>query len=407
MIVSKKDKLILRDLAKTQLEFANSPENIALKKEWIRNNECIKGRPMITVEWGTFEKEAIGPLLKTEGKIAREIEKKILSGYVGQMLFGDDSVVNDYIALPKCSYFKPFGLKVKVDKLEDSVGHHFVEQIEDLADDFHKLKPSKYGIVNILNNVSNSYLENLVGDILPIKNVVSSLYSVPTQDVVHIMGLENMMFAMYDYPDEFHKMMDMLTDDYVAYFKHLESKNFLLPMVGSEWVGQGTYAFNDTLKKEGTNIKLNDVWGFMDSQESSTISPDMYQEFIFPYYKKVASLFGLFSYGCCEPVHSIWDNCLSKLDNLRKVSISPWCDEEIMGERLAGKKVVYHRKPSPNFLGVDKELNKEGLREHIKKTVKATKNCTVEFTQRDVYTVHNNMQKVRDYVRIIREETTK
>ena len=43
----------------------------------------------------------------------------------------------------------------------------------------------------------------------------------------------------------------------------------------------------------------------MDSQETVSISPDMYGEFIFPYYKKVAERYGLLSYGCCEPVDPV------------------------------------------------------------------------------------------------------
>lgn len=30
-----------------------------------------------------------------------------------------------------------------------------------------------------------------------------------------------------------------------------------------------------------------------------------------------------------------------------------------MGERLRGSKVIYHRKPSPNFLGVDPVLDED------------------------------------------------
>lgn len=78
-----------------------------------------------------------------------------------------------------------------------------------------------------------------------------------------------------------------------------------------------------------------------------------------------------------------------------------------MGERLCGQKIVYHRKPAPQFLGVDVELDVDGFKKHIQQTIDATKGCTVEFTQRDVYTVHNNMQKVRDYVNIVRDLTTK
>ncbi len=47
---------------------------------------------------------------------------------------------------------------------------------------------------------------------------------------------------------------------------------------------------------------------------------------------------------------------------------------------------------------------KKGLRKHIQKTLKAAEGCTLEFTQRDVYTVANNPQKVRRYIEILRQE---
>ena len=142
----------------------------------------------------------------------------------------------------------------------------------------------------------------------------------------------------------------------------------------------------------------------MDSQESAGISPAMYEEFIFPYYLEISRNFGLLSYGCCEAVHGIWDNCLSKMDNLRKVSVSSWCDERFMGERLRGKKIIYHRKPSPNYLGVGSNLDEDALRKHIRETLTAAKGCTLEITQRDVYSINNNEDKARRYVDIIREE---
>ena len=142
----------------------------------------------------------------------------------------------------------------------------------------------------------------------------------------------------------------------------------------------------------------------MDSQETVGISPQMYEEFIFTCYQKISSQYGLLPYGYCEPVHSIWERCISKLENLRKVSISPWCDEAYMGEQLRGSRGIYNRKPSPNYLGVDRILNEDALRKHIRTTLRAAKDCKMEFTQRDVYTVHNDLNKARRYVEIIREE---
>lgn len=132
------------------------------------------------------------------------------------------------------------------------------------------------------------------------------------------------------------------------------------------------------------------------------MSPDMFHEFIFPSYKKIAEQFGRLSYGCCEPVHTIWED-IQTLPNLKKVSISPWCDEEFMADRLRGQNIIYHRKPSPNYLGLDKELDEDAFRAHIEKTLNTARGCHLEITQRDVYTVHHNIDKVKRYVQIIRE----
>ncbi|HIS78109.1 MAG TPA: hypothetical protein IAD03_01950 [Candidatus Caccousia stercoris] len=118
------------------------------------------------------------------------------------------------------------------------------------------------------------------------------------------MGMENMCFAMYDYPELFHKMMDQLSDDYLAYYEFLRGEGLLLPTTGYEMVSQGSRCFTDDLPSGGISGP-GDVWGFMDSQETVSISPDMYGEFIFPYYKKIAQTFGLLSYGCCEPVDPV------------------------------------------------------------------------------------------------------
>lgn len=219
------------------------------------------------------------------------------------------------------------------------------------------------------------------------------------------------MFNMYDYPELFKEMMDRIADDTLKYFKFLEENKLILPTVTYEGVGQGTWAFTNELPGYDQVGKKfftpKDVWGFMDSQETVGISPQMFEEFIFPCYKKIADQFGILSYGCCEPVHPIWDSCISKLENLRKVSISPWCDEQFMGERLRGSKVIFHRKPSPNFLGVGTTLDEAEFRKHIDTTLEAAKGCKLEITQRDVYTINKDIQKAHRYVEIIREEIAK
>ncbi|MCL2810872.1 MAG: hypothetical protein FWD25_03170 [Clostridia bacterium] len=402
--ISQKDRTILRRVAAQQMELASMPYMQTLTQRWIRHNACEPGLPMIVVEWGTFSQEAITPRLQCEGEIARRVEWRLYANFIGHLAFGDDSFVPDYMPVRYGAWFKPFDIDVVVEHIpgsDNSLGHHFREAITDLSRDFHLLKPSTFGVNRQETASSLALCNDLFGDILPAKLSGAALYSVPTQHLVHIMSMETMLFSLYDYPDEFHRMMQMLANDTLRYFRFLETEGLLLPTTRNEPVGNGTFAFTDVLPSQGP-LTARDVWGFMDSQESAGISPQMYGEFIFPYYEQIAQEYGLMSYGCCEAVHSIWDHCLSKLSNLRKLSISPWCDERYMGERLAGSKIVYHRKPSPNYLGVDAQLDAPALKAHIDQTLIAAKGCTIEFTQRDAYTVHGNMEKVREFVRIVR-----
>ena len=75
-----------------------------------------------------------------------------------------------------------------------------------------------------------------------------------------------------------------------------------------------------------------------------------------------------------------------------------------MGEQLRGRKAVFHRKPSPNFLGLTGTLDEAAIREHFDHTLQAARGCTLEFTQRDVYTVQKDPARVRRYMQLLREE---
>ena len=405
-----KDRERLRYLAAHQLEIANSPKNLERVELWKRHNMYKGERPPIHIEVGTFAHEAITPLLQCEDETARNIEYKLISNFINLEQFDDDKVVPPYFQQTYDIYFTLFGHHIKQTTIKKAdgteMGHHFEHIIDDLYDDFDKIKsPSVYGVNKESTMQKFELYNDIFGDILPVRLISDGLYSTPTQHVVHMMGMENMLYSMYDYPDEFKEMMDRIADDYIAYFKKLESENVLLQNKAFEWVCQGSMAFYDEPDKEG-QIKTTDLWGFMDSQETVGISPQMFREFIFPCYKKIASVFGRLNYGCCEPVSTFWED-IKTLPNLKKVSISPWCDEDFMAEQLRDSGIIYHRKPSPNYLGVGAKLDEDAFRKHIEKTVKTAKGCKLEICQRDVYTVNKDIDKVRRYVQIIRETIDK
>ncbi len=404
--MTNKDRERLRSLAAHQLEVANSPKNLERIELWKRHNMYKGERPPIHIEVGTFAHEAINPKLQCEDNDARAIEYKLIHNFINLEDFDDDRVVPPYFQQTYDIYFTLFGhyIKQTVVKKDDGteMGHNFEHIIDDLGDDFHLIQsPSVYGVNKESTMKKFEIYNDIFGDILPVKLVSDGLYSTPTQHVVHIMGMENMLYSMYDYPDEFKEMMDKIADDYIAYFKCLENENVLLQNNSFEWICQGSLGFYEEEQKHG-QIKTTDLWGFMDSQETVGISPEMFHEFIFPCYNKIASVFGRLNYGCCEPVNTFWDD-IKTLPNLKKVSISPWCDEDFMAEQLRGSGIIYHRKPNPTYLGVGAKLDEDAFRKHIEKTIKTARGCKLEICQRDVYTVNKDMGKVRRYVQIIRE----
>ena len=403
--ISGNDKRILRDLAKKQIEYAKSEANLNTIQLWYRHNSFQGERPVIHLELWTFQKEVIPKRLRCEGGKAREIESAIYNNILNYELFHDDYPVPDCFPVIKDVSMVPFGLPVKRHHAANSLGHQFEHHIHDLADGYHKLGESVF-----INNLAQTdeyklFLEDIFGDILPVKKVMNCLYCVPTQDIVHIMSMETMYMAMMDYPELFHEMMKRYTADTIRYYRFLESESLLESTTHGESLGQGSWCFNKELpEKEPVDLRTTDLWGFMDSQETTAISPGMFKEFIFPYYHEISKNYGLLSYGCCEPVHPIWDECIGKFDNLRKVSISPWCDINYMAEKLRGKKIIFHRKPSPNYLGVDKNLDEEAFRGYIRETLNAAKGCALEIPQRDVFTINHDENKAKRYVEIIREE---
>ena len=408
MSIPTKDKARLRELAKHQLNLAKSERNEQLYKDWRAHGDMGKeSRPMLTVELWTFGEEMILPKLQCESSKGRELEAVLLSNVINFEQFKDDTVVRDYFPIEISYDLLPFGLSVQREET-GGLGHQFVKQINDLEEDFHKLAKSKIDRDLSSKRQYRDFVGELIGDVLPVREVGVSASITLTQDIVHIMGMENMYVAMMDEPELFHKMMKMLADDNLEMFKRMEADKVILPTNNDVKLPQGSLAFTGDLPEDGTGLKMSELWIYADSQEAAGLSPGMYHEFVYPYYKQVAEKFGLLSYGCCESVSDVWEESVSRFSNLRKVSISPWCDEAYMGEQLQDREVVYHRKPSPNYLGVEKKLDEEATRAHIAKTIEATKKVRkLEFSQRDVYTIHNDPKKVERYVQIIREEVDK
>jgi len=410
-LVSKKEKNYLRDLAKKQLMYSQLPIMKEREVNWYNHNDFKGEKPIVIMEMTSFQRDLM-PELKCENEFARKLEHDIQLNIVNHELVDDDKVIPNFINVRQKINMKELNIERHIKRAKDSkgrdIGYATEHIINDLKEDFHKIEKSVYSYDKQYTDESYNLTKEIIGDILDVNIYNDTLmwFISLSARCVNIMGMERLMYSMYDYPEETLKLYEHITTDAIEYINWQQENNLLTLNNGNHLAGAGSFGFTNKLpsdesKKTG-KITTKDLWINMNSQESVGISPEMYKEFIYPSYERVAKLFGLVYYGCCEPVHEIWEDCLINLPNLKKVSISPWCDEEYMGEALKDSNIIYSRKPSPNYIGVGK-FDESEFRKHIKKTLLAAKGCNVEIIFRDIYTLTGELDKAKKAVAIVRE----
>ncbi|MBQ9950650.1 MAG: hypothetical protein IJO98_00680 [Clostridia bacterium] len=397
-----KDLQRLRSLAQKQLEFAHSEENNIILKKW---DALAKGRretPTVRLLFSNFPHEVVEPRLECEGEAARGLERNLLSTLVGRELFGDDTPVSPTYDITWNVWARPFGASAKRTRALSGGGYHIEPIIEDLEEDFDLLRGGSFGADKEKTLERKDFINEVFGDILPVRIVQPSLTGSITNPLVHLMSMETLYLSMYDCPDKLHEVMEMATKLYEDYYDFLEREQLLLPTHGTSPVAQESFAFNSELPTENVT-RTTDVWGFLESQETTAVSPETFGEFVFPYQDRLVKRYGLLSYGCCERVDAIWPDYLSKWTNLRKLSVSPFNDEKRIGEYLRGTNVVYYSKPRAEFVTNRGPMDEAALREYFKGVCECASGCQLEIAQREVGTIFGDYERGRRYVEIAKE----
>ena len=409
------ERKILKDLAERQAEYAALPIMREREKMWYATNTGRGGTPIpIVIEEWTFDRDFMpeGTCL-CQSETARKIEHSIRHVLRSYELIGDDKVVPGTHQISWFTDVDEFGMEIPIEYISDGdgieTGYRFHHIIKDLHEDFKKLKPTTISVDREKTFAYQKFLEDLFDGVLPVEITCSGSGSGMslTHRVIALMGMETFFTSMLDYPDETHRLMEYLTSNALSQMRFYEREGLLRPNNGNHTSFGSSFNFTDELPQkdwDGGSLRLKDMWLSSNSQETVGVSPQMFHEFCFPYYSRVCEPAGLIYYGCCEPVSPLWEDSISKLPHLKKVSVSRWCDESYMGEALRGTDVVYSRKPDPNFLSVDRTLDEDAWSKHIRKSIDAARECQMEIIIRDVYTLHGNIENARRAVELARRE---
>jgi hypothetical protein len=412
-MVTLEEKKYLRELAKRQSELACSDEMERLRKQhWNLNTRNSGSRPVVRIETEPLAEEIIPKdVRKCETPFAKRMEDQMLYKIYHHEVVGDDQLIPNTYQMGWRIHVDYFGFPVTKKMATNSNGivlsfkvNHAIESIKE---DFYKLKPLTVTVDREYTESYRSAVMDAIGDILPIEMTGwPALATFLTRNLLDLMSMENLYFSLIDEPDEVHRLMEYLLNNAIRLMKFFENERIMYVNNGEVDLWTSTYPFTDKLPAPDFKgvPRLKDMFLRTDSQETIGVSPAMFNEFFLPYYQKLCALGGLWYYGCCEPVHPIWESSLSKIPNIKKLSICKWCNEEIMGHHLRNSGIVYSRKIDATFMGVDSGMDEDGLARYIRATMEKAKDCQIEFIARDIITTFGNPQKLHTAVKIMRQE---
>ena len=415
-MIRPKDREILRPLAQRCMELAHEPVMAERKRLWKAVHDLRSERPVILVETCMMMDEYVPPAeLRCEDPLLRNVERALLTTIRHAEEIGDDIVVEPYFRLAWETDISDYGISWgehhAVDGCGRSVAYSFDFPIA-TPGDFHKLRIRTKAVQREKTARLKAVLDDVMGDILPVhvanadpfvfdsgnRPWTGILFIGLTMDLFKLIGNNNLLYWVYDEPATIHKLMALLRDDRLEYFRWLEAEGLLEVNTDNQMAGPCSYGYVADLPEPGCGgpACLKDLWGWAESQETTMISPAMFDEFFLPYIAEVASLFGLVYYGCCERVDDRFLQIKQAIPNLRSVSVSGWNDFQKMGE-LLGRDYVYSRKPTPAYISGENP-NWDLLEQDMRKTKRAAANCNLEILFRDIYTINFDRPRLRQWV---------
>jgi hypothetical protein len=411
--IDKKDIDRLRELAKQWMEIASGDEMKERKKGWKALHGLKPIRPMILFETFSVSGFVTEEELSCENKLLKNIERTMVYSIKQYRQLGDDIVLEPYFRLSWKVLKSDHGVKIVEHHAEDSLAYLSNFPIH-TQDDIGKLKERTFTVDKKTSLEIKEKIEYIFGDILPVHignydNFFPELGFTPftgtnfiglTMDIFKLIGTENMLLWPYDCPDQIHRIMRYLCDDRIRFFKWMKQEGLLDFNTDNQCSCPSSYGYVLDLPEAGDKktVELKDTWVWCESQETSTVSPQMFNEFYLPYLAEVANMFGLSYYGCCEPVDDRIEYIKKALPNLRTVSISGWNNFQKIGEAL-GKDYVHCKKPNPTFMsGINPDW--DNMKKDLQDSFSACPGGNMEIVVRDVYDINGDMKRLAEWVKM-------
>jgi len=408
-VFDKSEEKLLTELAKKVAFLAEDPINEEKRRFWHRHNELKGERPAVFVHPdGAWAELLPSESLVTNHYLARHFERILRQRIIRHEYLPDDVPIERTLRVEKVWSNSWWGVSPKFSAKETSGGswHHI--PIIEKPDDWKSLKTPVVEYNDAATKARWEYINGLLGDILDLELAGNVYYN------FHLMhwycdyrGLENMFMDLILEPDMVKEAINFFAEGTISMFKQMEALGLISLNNNDAFHYTGGIGYTNSLPAEGfdkNHVRLKDVWGAAEAQEFDSVSPEMHEEFVLKYERKVLDLFGLNGYGCCDNLGKKLDG-VPKIKNLRRVAVCPWADIDDFLPVLKDKYIMTW-KPQPAYLAQEKE-NVEAIENELNTGIKKANGGRLELILRDTHTVKNEPERFTKWIEIARNAIEK
>ena len=408
--LSAHDTEILRRLASELAEIATLAVQQEKAQFWQKLNDLESVRPMVWINEICWHEMNVDDelTLTTEHPWAQDQERDLRRTLYQWRHLPGDMIVSDHLVCPLATHSTDFGIiedvdVVRTDKASDVVSRHFIVQIQDF-DDLEKIKMPVVTHNEAATEFRYQAMCEVYEGILPVKKQGQThIWFTPWDYLIRWWGIERAMMDLIERPDLVHAAVDRMVDAWMVELDQFQAMNLLSLDANNTRIGSGGYGYTNRLPGEpfeSEYVRPHNMWGCSNAQIFSEVSPKMHWAFAVEHDLRWLARWGLTYYGCCEPLDGKID-ILRRIPNLRKISVSPWCNTAQTVESI-GTDYVMSRKPTPAVFAED-TWHPERARRDLREFLDQARDCHVELIMKDISTVRYEPQRLWEWAEIAME----
>ena len=398
------DREVIRDLAEQYVEVCRRPAQKELRDLWRRHNSLKKTRPLVIIMGGKAFQHEVADTYQ------RLCEDPLLRGIEGQLRMSlfeagldDDNIFEPWLKLGAAHTCGGWGIDGERRYAGDDLTSWKCDYPLKKPEDLDKLREPWHGIDEAKTKENVERVQEAIGDILPISVDRGSAYRSFGGDLStamhYLRGIENFMMDMADNPEWLHRLVSFMSDGVLK--AHDEAEE------AGDWCGDShnnqSMPYAEELPDPAPNVrnmKRSQLWCYFAAQEFAGIGPKQHEEFLLRYQMPIMKKFGLVSYGCCEDLTNKIA-MLRQIPNLRRIAVTPWADVARCAEQI-GTDYVMSWRPSPTNM-VCTEFSPQRIRDTTRGTFEACRGLHIDVTLKDIQTVQNEPERLRQWVQITKE----